>query len=55
MHAELGAELGRKRTQRLLQALTDFLTCPLKDVQAEDDVLPLLVRHYAGSALWREY
>ncbi len=54
-HAELVAELGRKRTRRLLQELTDFLTCPLEDIQAEDDGLPLLVRHYAGSALWREY
>ncbi len=54
-HAELVAELGRKRTRRLLQELTDFLTWPLEDVQAEDEGLPLLVRHYAGSALWREY
>lgn len=54
-HRELVAELKRKRTARLLQELNDFLLCPLDQVQAEDDGLPLLVRHHAGSALWHEY
>lgn len=54
-HAALLRELGRKRTARLLEDLNAFLTCPLDEVAAPDDGLPLLVRHYAGSAIWREY
>ncbi len=54
-HQELAAELKRKRTARLLQELNDFLECPLAEVQAEDNGLPLLVRHHAGSALWHEF
>ncbi len=54
-HAALLRELGRKRTARLLDDLNAFLTCPLHEVAAPDDGMPLLVRHYAGSAIWREY
>lgn len=54
-HADLLRELGRKRTMRLLDDLIAFLTCPLEDVQAADEDLPLLVRHHAGGAIWREY
>jgi CHAD domain-containing protein len=54
-HAELVAELRRKRTTRLLRDLNMFLLCPLADVEAGDNGLPLLVRHHAGSAIWREY
>lgn len=53
-HKALLVELGRKRTTRLLYALNDFLLSPLETVQAETE-LPLLVRHYAGSALMRRY
>lgn len=53
-HRALLAELGRKRTARLLHALNDFLVCPLETVQPRGE-LPLLVRHYAGSALLRRY
>jgi CHAD domain-containing protein len=54
-HSALVEELGRKRTVRLLTELSQFLTCPLQEVQADDNGLPLLVHHYAGSTLWREY
>ncbi len=54
-HQELVAELKRKRMARLLQELNDFLECPLEEVQADDEGLPLLVRHHAGSALWNEF
>ncbi len=54
-HVELVEELNRKRTTRLLNELNQFLTRPLQEVQADDNGLPLLVHHYAGSALWREY
>ncbi|HEX6287979.1 MAG TPA: CHAD domain-containing protein [Herpetosiphonaceae bacterium] len=54
-HADLVAELQRKRTARLLRDLNDFLLCPLEDIQASGDGLPLLVRHHAGSAIWHEY
>lgn len=54
-HAALLDQLSRKRTQRLLQELVAFLTAPLSEVQANDDGLPLLVHHHAGSAIWRHY
>jgi CHAD domain-containing protein len=54
-HAALLKELDRKRTARLLAELHAFLACPLEEVAAPDGDLPLLVRHYAGSAIWREY
>jgi len=54
-HAQLVFELQRKRTRRLLQDLNTFLTRPLDEVEAVSDGLPLLVRHLAGSAIWREY
>lgn len=53
-HQALLQELGRKRTTRLLNALNDFLVRPLNKVQAPTE-LPLLVRHYAGSAMLRRY
>ena len=53
-HKALLKELGHKRTKRLLQALDEFLICPLEQVQAPSE-LPLLVRHYAGSSMWRRY
>ena len=53
-HRALLGELGRKRTGRLLNALNEFLVAPLPKVQAREG-LPLLVRHYAGSALLRRY
>lgn len=54
-HAALLDQLLRKRTQRLLQDLLAFLTAPLSEVQADDDGLPLLVHHHAGSAIWQHY
>ncbi len=54
-HAALVAELRSKRTARLLRTLNDFLVCPLEDVQVNDDGLPLLVRHHAGSAIWHGF
>jgi CHAD domain-containing protein len=54
-HAALLKELDRKRTARLLADLHAFLACPLAEIAAPDGDLPLLVRHYAGSAIWREY
>lgn len=54
-HAKLVVELQRKRTRRLLQDLNTFLTRPLEEVEALYHGLPLLVRHLAGSAIWREY
>lgn len=54
-HARLVVELQRKRTRRLLRDLNHFLTRPLDEVEATSDGLPLLVRHLAGSAIWREY
>jgi CHAD domain-containing protein len=53
-HAALVAELGHKRTKKLLKQLDTFLLCPLETVQSQTE-LPLLVRHYAGSALLRRY
>jgi CHAD domain-containing protein len=53
-HKALLRELSRKRTTRLLQQLNDFLLCPLEKVQSRS-ALPLLVRHYAGSAMLRRY
>ena len=54
-HAALVAELQRKRTRRLLRDLNTFLTRPLDEVELLSDGLPLLVRHLAGSAIWREF
>lgn len=54
-HAALVDELNSKRTNRLLRDLNQFLGAPLSEIQAADQGLPLLVRHYAGSAMWREY
>lgn len=54
-HAELLDELRRKRTLRLLDELTAFLSDPLGDVQAHDHGLPLLVHHHAGSTIWQHY
>jgi CHAD domain-containing protein len=55
-HGTLVGELSRKRTRRLLDELTSFLTAPLEEVEATQDArMPVLVRHDAGSALWREY
>jgi CHAD domain-containing protein len=54
-HAALVAELGRKRTARLFADLNAFLSCPLDEVAAPDNGMPLLVRHDAGSAIWSEY
>lgn len=54
-HVALLDELQRKRTQRLLRDLNAFLTDPLDTVQANDHGLPLLVHHYAGSAIWQHY
>ncbi|MBA3948153.1 MAG: CHAD domain-containing protein [Herpetosiphonaceae bacterium] len=48
-------ELASKHYQRLLDELTTFVTQPLKDVVADDDGLPILVRHRAGSACWSRY
>jgi len=53
-HQALLQELGRKRTKRMLNALNDFLLRPLDKVQAQTE-FPLLVRHYAGSAMLRRY
>jgi CHAD domain-containing protein len=55
VHSKLVAELHHKRTATLLQNLNDFLLSPLEDVQADDNSLPLLVRHYAGSTIWQRY
>lgn len=54
-HAALIDELDRKRTGRLLEELIAFLTCPIEEVEASNDGLPLLVHHLAGSAIWRRY
>lgn len=54
-HKQLVHELHTKRTARLLNQLNDFLLCPLDKIQADDGGLPLLVRHHAGSAIWREF
>jgi CHAD domain-containing protein len=54
-HKQLVHELHTKRTARLLNQLNDFLLCPLDEIQADDGGLPLLVRHHAGSAIWREF
>jgi CHAD domain-containing protein len=53
-HQALLQELGRKRTTRMLNELNNFLLRPLEKVQAQGE-LPLLVRHYAGSAMLRRY
>ncbi|HEY0739527.1 MAG TPA: CHAD domain-containing protein [Herpetosiphonaceae bacterium] len=52
-HNKLAAELRTKRTARMLAQLNDFLLCQLDEIQAPAE-LPLLVRHHAGSAIWRE-
>lgn len=54
-HAALLDQLSRKRTRRLLHDLQAFLTVPLSEVQADDNGLPLLVHHHAGSAIWQHY
>lgn len=54
-HAALVDELGRRRTARLFADLNDFLSRPLDEIAAPDDGMPLLVRHHAGGAIWREY
>src|SRR3712207_1413364 len=54
-HAALVADIQHKRTAALLDNLNNFLLCPIEDVQARGDDLPLLVRHYAGSAIWQRF
>jgi CHAD domain-containing protein len=54
-HEDLIDELHSKRTARLYARLNDFLLCPLEEIQADDNGLPLLVRHHAGGAIWREF
>ncbi len=54
-HAALVAEIQHKRTAALLDNLNYFLLCPIEDVEAQADELPLLVRHYAGSAIWQRF
>lgn len=53
-HQALLKELSHKRTTRMLNDLNAFLVRPLEKVQARTP-LPLLVHHYAGSAMLRRY
>jgi len=53
-HAALIDALGRKRNARLLQDLNEFMISS-EDDEAASDELPLLVRHFAGSAIWQQY
>lgn len=52
-------ELDRKRTARLLDNLEKYLKAPdaavRKDSGDENEATPVLVRHFAGSALWQGY
>ena len=54
-HAALTERLTGKRYRRLLDGLTEFLTAPLPKLIADDDGLPVLVRHHAGGAIWQRY
>jgi triphosphatase len=51
--------ISRKKTEKLLEKLEKFATTPdaglAKSSVSEAEVAPTLVRHFAGSIIWRRY